>query len=270
LFDAFLHRALVVLLLSLAIAPRAAAQSEAAAQADSPEYREYVNKGTQEFELGNFAEARALFEKAHGLQPNARTLRALGVAEFELRNYQASAAHLRDALASDVKPLAGEMRNSAEALLRRAQGFVGQVRVEAQPSSATILLDGQPLDGHAEALWVAVGDRVFEFHATGYATQRRTLRIVGGEKQTLRVELTPLETSTSGGLANPMTERRANEQPLYKKWWLWTTVGVAVVASGAVASYFLLKPEPETRYGFRPSATTPPGYGIILPPASAP
>jgi hypothetical protein len=44
-----------------------------------------------EFEAGHLEDSRALFTRAHSTQPNARTLRGLGIAEFELRKYVESA-----------------------------------------------------------------------------------------------------------------------------------------------------------------------------------
>ena len=257
-------------LMTTAISGAAAQSVDGASGREPPEYREIVKQGTQEFELGNFAEARSLFERAHVMFPNARTLRALGLAEFELRNYPAASRHLKEALASDVKPLSAEARHSTESVLRRTNAFLGEVRLEIDPPGATVLLDGQPLENPTEELVLPVGDHLFEFTATGRATQRRTLSIVGGEKQSVRVVLTPLETqrrevSSAGASSDgPSSERRPTDTPVYRKWWLWTTIGV-VAAGGVVAAVLLTRRDPEERYVARETPNTPPGLGLTLP-----
>ncbi|MEY4512912.1 MAG: hypothetical protein RLZZ450_5034 [Pseudomonadota bacterium] len=51
-----------------------------------PGYRETIAEALIEYEAHNYLEARTLFERAHKLYPNARTLRGLAVVAFELRN----------------------------------------------------------------------------------------------------------------------------------------------------------------------------------------
>lgn len=47
-------------------------------------YRDAIDTALQEMGLGNYEEAREQFARAHALSPNARTLRGLGISEFEL------------------------------------------------------------------------------------------------------------------------------------------------------------------------------------------
>jgi hypothetical protein len=67
------------------------------------------------------ARAREELRRAHAIFPNARTLRGLGMVEFELRSYVQSVQLLEQALAASVKPLDGKLRTDTEALLARAQ-----------------------------------------------------------------------------------------------------------------------------------------------------
>ncbi len=261
--------ALVAIASTVASAHAQSADSAGAlATRESPEYREAVRMGTEEFNLGNYAEARSLFERAHTISPSARTLRGLGLAEFELRNYPQAVRHLEGALAADVKPLSGQVRQSTEALLHRAEGYIGHVRLALEPPHAAVLLNGQPVEqGERDDMVLSVGDHVLEFSATGHASQRRTLHIVGRGKQTLKVELVPLGTAAEEpALAG--SERRPNGVPVYRKWWLWTTVG-AVAAAGAVATVFLMRRDPQTRYQAVETAGTPPGTALSFPMESA-
>src|SRR5262245_12806154 len=62
-------------------------QSQVRAQTGPDSYEQLITRALTEFDARNFAEARALFLQAHALRPTARTLRGIGVTEFELRNY---------------------------------------------------------------------------------------------------------------------------------------------------------------------------------------
>ena len=116
----------------------------AQAPANDSAYRATVDEAVREFGAGRFEEARALFKRAHGLSPNARTLRGLGMTAFELRAYVQAIRELQAALADKRKPLEGELRIKVEALLDKSRKFVGVVRLELDPKDASVLLDGKP------------------------------------------------------------------------------------------------------------------------------
>ena len=110
----FLHGFLLLIGALLGLAPSlAGAQGPAVDQApvakptdsqDPAGYPELVEAALSEYHLGHFEEARGLLRKAHALFPNARTLRVLGMAEFELRNYATAAGYLEGALPSRYAP----------------------------------------------------------------------------------------------------------------------------------------------------------------------
>src|SRR5687767_9353340 len=122
--------------LSFAVQDRA----EAAAK-DPPGYAQEVARGLSEFEDKNFPEARAHFARAHALSPSARTLRALGMVEFELKRYAESARLLSDALAATDKPLDAEKRTQAADLLERANGYLGKLTLDIE-AETTVTVDG--------------------------------------------------------------------------------------------------------------------------------
>ena len=236
------------------------------ASADSSAYRSAIARALQEYELHNYAEAREQFRVAHELEPSARTLRGLGLTEFELRNYPESVAYLEQALASDTKPLAGEMRTETQGVLDAARGYVGELAIELRPHHATVTLDGQPLELSSEPVLLPVGDHVLEFSATGRATQRRTIKVKGRQHRKLEIELVALPALTQEHGSPLQTERPAAEPPLYRRWWLWTTVGVVVAAAG-VTSALLVHRSRAAEIEERPTATpnVPDGLGSGLP-----
>jgi hypothetical protein len=261
----------VVLLCALACASRAGAQ--VMADAAKPDYERVVRDALQEYHLTNFAEAYALFEQAHQLRPSARTWRCLGMTSFELRQYVRSEAELRAALTDVREPLTAEQRSEVVTLLDRVAHYIGTVALRIQPSSASVVIDGQVLAEPAAAgaaqsvvrqLTVNLGEHDLVVREDGYQTVVRKLLVEGGKVQSLDIELTPVRSE----LAPPPSEvaRRANapvqlaaatnlstspahsEPLLVERWWFWTALGVVVV--GSVAAVVALtvspdKPKPE-------------------------
>jgi hypothetical protein len=198
--------------------------ARASGDAEPAGYRTAIDAAVAEFDASNFQEARALFSQAHELFPNARTLRGLGMVEFELRNYGMSIAHLREALDARQRPLEGELRLQTEHLLSRAQSFVATVHLDVRPENegASVLVDGVPVTlGPGGVLVLEVGDRVVEVRNDGFMPEKRRLSLRGGEQQRLVIALKkPIDLSET---AHP-------SKPIYKKPWLWTGLGVALAA----------------------------------------
>jgi tetratricopeptide (TPR) repeat protein len=200
-----------------------------------PGYQEAADLAVDEFAHGNYLEARARFQKAHAIWPNARSLRALGYCEYELKNYVAALELLRAALASQVRPLSAGQRQETEQLEARTRGYVARYVITTVPAEARLTLDGVDLTLDAQrATTMNMGQHTLEASAASYETVRRTLLAEGGSEKTLLLELPPIEAPVA---AAPIEERR--DEPLRKKWWLWTSVGVVVVAgvtAGLVAA----------------------------------
>lgn len=242
LFCALFVPACLVFSRSFAAAQAAASAAvpTAASQETAPaEYDRAVELAFKEFELGNYAEARARFLEAHKLYPNARTHRALGMVEYELKNYGDAIEHLEQALSYPVKPLEGQQRADTEELLRQAKGYVARVSLELKPDMATVLVDGTPVQiAPGGTLLLQVGDHYLEFRAPGRVAQTRRLKINGGEETRIAVVLAPP--------ANPNAARGSEARPLRKNPWLWTAVGI-VVAGAAVGTLMALQKDPKER-----------------------
>jgi hypothetical protein len=241
--------------------------------AESPEYREAIRTALEEFDAGNFPEARAAFTRAHALAPNARTFRGLGFVAFELRNYIEAAEHLESALDSSDKPLDGELRRTTEALLARARSLLGTVHIEATPRFDALLVDGMAAElTDARTLVLEVGDHVIELRAQGLLPERRELEISGGERLSLSFALRPAEdTALAAGpraevaqppSPGPVRKDETGTRRWYKSPWLWSAVGVVLVGAG-VGTYFALRPDTQVKPD-DPTITpnTPPG-GVL-------
>lgn len=251
----------VVLLACLTVFSASSNVSAQSAKGGAPPgYDETIEAALQEFEAGNFAESRAQFLKAHGIFPNARTLRALGKAEYELKNYREASSYLTQALESRVRPLTPDQRAETQRLLEAARGYVGHYAIAVRPPDAKVLLDGTAISlGSDGQLALNVGDHTLAVEAEGYLPERRKLRVTGGGREHLLIELKPavaesaptslpqptLPESTSASPATPVHDDRA-ATPLRRKWWLWTGV-IAAVAGGTAAVVYLSLREPEQR-----------------------
>jgi hypothetical protein len=122
---------------SLLVASKALAE-------DTGRYNSTIQQALSEYSIGNWAEAIALFERAHELQPNARTLRGLALANFEYRRYVKALHFGREALASEARPLSRKQKEELEQVVARADGFVARFSVTTVPSDATLTVDGYP------------------------------------------------------------------------------------------------------------------------------
>ncbi|MET0341642.1 MAG: PEGA domain-containing protein [Polyangiales bacterium] len=221
--------------------------------ADPPGYRKLVEEGLREYDLGNLAEARTLFTRAHALFPNARTHRALGKTEFELRNYEASIAQLGAALTSKVRVLPLDLRRETNDLIARARNFTGRLIVDTRPPATEVVVDGVPSSrAPGEALVLDVGDHVIEARTRGYVPVTKRISLQSGETLTLAVVFARTQpmpvtvTTTQPGAAHAVKSERTRT---WRNPWLWTTVGIVLAGAAAGASVWLTRDrDPRTTY----------------------
>jgi tetratricopeptide (TPR) repeat protein len=207
---------------------------------ESGEYKTTIQQAVQEFDAGNWLEARVLFQRAHALSPNARTWRSLGITAYELRRYVDAIAELEAALADHRKPLAEKARVEVAELLARAREFVAVYKLSVQPEGAQVLVDGEPVALRDGQLFLDPGSHTVIVRAPGYEEARKDLRIdepgrdelsielrVAGQDTESAVELgasAPQQAQPSSAPAQPETRRRL---------WTWVLGGTAVAAGAA-------------------------------------
>jgi len=162
-------------------------------------YRQTVAEALAEFDAQNYLESRALFLRAHKLQPNARTLRGLGAVAFELRRYAESASYLDAALTATEKPLTEAMRAETDRLRQRALGFVAQLDLTLAPARMSALVDGELVTSSKGSkhrqLWLDIGSHTLAFEADGYLSEQRSYTVAGGEHDRWTVTLKRLSES---------------------------------------------------------------------------
>ena len=194
---------------AVAVVVASIALGGASAQAtdpDTPEYRDAIALALQEFELGNYPEARAAFERAHKIYPNARTLRGMGLSAFEARNYVEAIELLSAASESPERPLTDEQKAEARGVIERAKSYVSKVEVRLSPADAALAVDGQPArlkEGH---LVLNPGDYQLRAHAQGRQPVVLTISAQAGRSTTITISLPP---AGQGGAATSRQGRSA-------------------------------------------------------------
>lgn len=251
--------ALVFALLGSHLWTTLSARAEAAEPTD---YRPLFDAAQAEYGAGHYLAARALFGDAHERLPSARTLRGLGMSELALQNHRSSVDYLERALASEEQALDARLRRETEALLERAYGGVARLMISSEPAEAQLSIDGKPVARNGEKLVLEAGEHRLELSMPGYTRELRTIQVRGREYEIWHVALeperqgaaeaeplAPLPSEVARASAppqrapEPLLIERPSRQPLYKNAWLWSGVGVALVASAVVLSV-LLRPEP--------------------------
>lgn len=229
-------------------APAAAREQAPAQPAErSTAYLEVIQGALVEFEASNYAEARVLFEQAHGIRPSARTLRGMALSSFELREYVRAEQELNAALVDVRQPLTEPQRKEALTLLLRLERYIGRIEVRATPPSATVTLDGRPIRGEVKT---ELGKHELSVQAPGHREVSRTVTVEGGKRHLLEIALRSNEEAAaeaavaaaapsdatpaapSDATAAAPDDRRGGG--ILEQWWFWTAVGV--VAIGGIAT----------------------------------
>lgn len=171
--------------------------------AEPPEYAAMIDGALTEFQAGRWAEARALFDRAHATFPNARALRGIGMASFEMADYPAAIAALDGALQSTVRPLTDEQREQVSALLVRARALIGRFTVPAAAADVRLSVDGvvtAPEGGwpaNEGVIVLGVGAHEIVMRDRDGRTARARVTVRGGEDTA--IEIVPPGTATAGG-----------------------------------------------------------------------
>jgi tetratricopeptide (TPR) repeat protein len=199
----------------------ARAQSE-----NPPGYDAAIDQALAAFDHGQFADARELFLRAHKILPNARTLRALGKTEYELKRYDEAASHLQLALDAEVRPLTTQQRAETEALLHKSEDFLATYTLRLEPAAAELKLDGAPVGLDAnEQLRLIAGDHTLEASAPAYLPWQRELSVVARQDVVLSVQLSPLVQEAPLRVEQAPHAAHEDAPPRKRRWLLWTSLG---------------------------------------------
>lgn len=153
-------------------------------------YDELVHAAIASQEGGDFTQAYALFESAHRRYPNARTLRAMGVAAFQAGHFVDAVTHLEASLSHPEKPLDSVLRAAVSDLLQRARAQLASYRISAEPDTALLSIDGDAWRAPPqEPLLLLPGEHVLTLHAEGFEPQSLSLTATAGAAERIRISL---------------------------------------------------------------------------------
>lgn len=176
-------------------------------------YEETIRHAVEEYSLGHWTEARFFFARAHALNPNARTLRGLGLTCYESRNYVEAIAYFNQALHSNEQPLTDKMRADITQLLAQAQQFVTRVIVTLDPTNAELEVDNVARELPADhVVLLDPGEHELAASAAGFRPERHTLTAEGGELRVdLRLQAVDAGAGVVKGPVQPVTPPPAAE-----------------------------------------------------------
>lgn len=218
-----------------AVAP-APAPATAPAPAQTSEYDDLVLRALTAYDAGRWDEARGLFERAHALDPTARTLRTIGMSAFNQGDLVAALQNLEAALVDARKPLTEDQRAHVRGLIERANRQVGRYRLRLQPAGASLLVDGNPpaLVGSDEIVLLP-GHHELALSADGYAPQTRALEVQAQDRAPLEWSLAPPGAAAPAPAAE-QTVAAGDTAPARSGGSVWPWVAFSVGAAGLIAS----------------------------------
>jgi len=179
---------------AIAIARVEAQEPASDRAADAPAstgYAEAINEAVGHYSAGRWRQAQEAFERAHALQPSARTYRGLGLAAFYLDDFAAAREAFERALADERRPLAADQRRELAELLETCARETDRFELRIAPASARVELDGVPTD--RRVLFLARGQHALAVSAQDHLSERATLTIAGGEQRSLQLTLAALD-----------------------------------------------------------------------------
>jgi hypothetical protein len=167
------------------------AQAEGSSTLDADAvYRSALKEALAEYEANHFEEARILFRRAHEINPNARTLRSIGMASFELRDYVAAVRALSAALVETRKSLSSDQRSHARGLLERSRMYVDIYSLKISPPDARVLIDGRAPDSEPDGtVLLGFGSHTLEASKPGFVLRTLVVDVRGGERKDLVLSL---------------------------------------------------------------------------------
>ncbi|MBN1653740.1 MAG: tetratricopeptide repeat protein [Deltaproteobacteria bacterium] len=222
-----------VLAVNVAISRPTAAQSEPDQES---QYKALVQEALFEFNDARYEEALALFERAHAINPNAQTLRGIGMAAFEARQYGRAIKALRAAFTNKKRPLTEKQRAQAENTLEKAKQFVASYRIEIKPPEAQLTVDGQavtlPDDG---ILLLDFGKHEIVAALKDYQTVTRQVVALGGREASLEIVLPVSQRERESRVEATETPKRESLEDTSGDAAVYRTLGWIGVASAVVA-----------------------------------
>jgi hypothetical protein len=214
------------------------------------EYEAALDRALSAHASGQLDEARSFMERAHALEPSARTWRGLGIIAFAQERFVEAVAPLEQALASEVRPLTPELRAAVDELLTRIWSRIARLRLQLEPADSKVVVDGLAPVWHAQGeLLLVPGAHHVQVSATEHAQYSLDLYSAAGTIQSLRLHLPAKPSARAAASAkgrelgpskapagSPLSPVSAAESERRPRWWTTRTRNVALTAAGGVVA----------------------------------
>ncbi|HEX6240689.1 MAG TPA: PEGA domain-containing protein, partial [Polyangiales bacterium] len=159
-------------------------------RAQGDEYKRLTDAAVEEHALAHYEEARALFARAHAIQPSARTFWGMGIAAFEDRDYVDAIQLLEQARADTRKPLTPAQRAKTDSLIERAHAYVVRLPLRVEPASALVTIDGREVVRDAQGIvMLDAGPHQIVVSAPGYQEAVRSMTWHAGDATPFEISL---------------------------------------------------------------------------------
>jgi hypothetical protein len=170
----------------LGVKPRAAAATpevEAAAEQDpaTRAARRHFQSGIKLYRDANYSGALAEFEAAYREKPGPGSLQNVALSLKALFRYAEASEALRMLLDRHSAELGDGERKAVRDAITELEALVGTLRVQVNPSSASVSVNGRELSNEERLKGVKlnVGEHLIVAEAPGYAQTSRIVRIAG-------------------------------------------------------------------------------------------
>jgi tetratricopeptide (TPR) repeat protein len=223
-------RTAVLTLVLVATTARAEEPSPPAEDVDVA--KAHFNTGQINYEHGRFEDAAREFEEAYRLSGKAPLLYNVGKSYDGSNDFARALDAYQRFLAA--APPDNSDRGFAQTRVERLQAMVGKIAIAGAVDGSALALDGKPAGTTPLAAPIVVnpGPHQLTLARDGFATFKSTLNVpVGGTATLAARQAEAVKVVTIDG-----RQARAADKPIYKKWWLWTAVGGALVVAGVITA----------------------------------
>jgi hypothetical protein len=214
--------------------PAARAQSDARAAA-----QQKMAQGAQLLEQGQPAEALTLFKEAYQQVQNPRYQYNIGVA-CQALGRDAEALQAFQSFVANAQGVRQEYLEDAQKQIELLRGRVATVTITSSEAGAAVLVDGHdagrtPL---GQSLTLDAGEHRFMVRKLSFEPFEKVVILRRGDRLDLAADLRPVARPVAPPVmvvTPPPREAPPPDEPVYKRWWLWSAVG-AVIATGVVVA----------------------------------
>lgn len=175
---------------ALCCAPVTAWSQPAPGTAQLHEGRRHFDLAVRLYDRGELSAAAAEFRRAWELARRPGTLFNLAVTLQRLRRYP-EAVTVFEQFIAEAPPRARRLRRrrrAAQSALAQLRPMLGSLRLEVEPSDASVSVDDRPVSAERE-MTLTAGRVVVEVSREGYLTERRELVVGAGETRTESISL---------------------------------------------------------------------------------